>query len=57
MHSYFCKSIDKNADVFINISKNDVPAGFEQGNIIGTQFHPELSGKNGLEFYNSFFNL
>ena len=56
-HSYFCKSIDKNTSVYINISKNDVPAGFEQGNIIGTQFHPELSGKNGLEFYNSFFNL
>lgn len=56
-HSYFCKSIDKNTGVYIDISKNDVPAGFEQEYIIGTQFHPELSGENGLEFYNSFFNL
>ena len=44
-------------DVFMNINGNDVSAGFQYDNILGTQFHPELSGNNGLEFYKNFFKL
>ena len=56
-HSFYCNSSDEHMDVFMNINGNDVSAGFQYDNILGTQFHPELSGNNGLEFYKNFFKL
>ena len=41
----------------MNINGNEISAGFQYENILGTQVHPELSGKNGLDFYRSFFEL
>lgn len=31
-------------------------SGFYENNVLGTQFHPEKSGSNGIKFFESYFN-
>lgn len=40
----------------LTFNQEGVLATFEIGNLLGVQFHPELSGKAGLEFLNQLFN-
>ena len=57
VHSFYfsCKS---QKDIVAKTSYNiDFPAIVAKGNIIATQFHPEKSGENGLEFYKEFLSL
>ncbi len=56
-HSFFCNPSNKKTDLYMKINKKEISAGFVKKNVIGIQFHPELSGKNGLVFYNKFFKL
>lgn len=56
-HSFFCSPLSNKSDIYIDLNGNNISAGFEQENIIATQFHPELSGVNGLKFYKKFFQL
>ena len=55
---YFTHSYRMTCDTDINQSycnyQNDFVASFEFGNIAGTQFHPELSQKNGLKLLKNF---
>ena len=54
-HSYRMKcEIDIN-QCFCNY-QNDFVASFEQDNIAGTQFHPELSQTNGLKVLKNFID-
>ena len=49
LHSYYCKTSDS--------KKNKVPAFFIKDNIVGSQFHPELSGENGLKLLKNFSEI
>ena len=55
---YFVHSYRLQSDRDINQSycnyQDDFIASFEQGNIVGTQFHPELSQTNGLKLLKNF---
>lgn len=52
-HSFRMTS-DKDINQSICIYENEFIASFELGNIIGTQFHPELSQHNGLNLFKNF---
>lgn len=58
LHSYYCDSNDLDC-IIINsfVQNNLMPSMFVKKNIIGTQFHPELSKNNGLKFLKNFSNL
>lgn len=55
---YFTHSFRMTSDKDINqsmcIYENEFIASFEFGNIVGTQFHPELSQHNGLSLFRNF---
>lgn len=53
LHSYYCKAEE---DVVLAYTDYGVriPAIIEKGNLVGTQFHPEKSGKGGLTFLKNF---
>lgn len=55
---YFTHSFRMTSDKEINqsmcIYENEFIASFEFENIIGTQFHPELSQRNGLSLFRNF---
>ena len=58
VHSYESKPNDKKY-IFGNCKyfKTQINAIIQKENIIGCQFHPEKSGKNGLKFIESFINF
>jgi imidazole glycerol-phosphate synthase subunit HisH len=56
-HSFYCSPSSYKSDIYMELNGNNISAGFEQENIIATQFHPELSSVNGLQFYKKFFQL
>ena len=56
VHSYKMKSNQDIGQSFCHYGE-DFIASFELGNIAGTQFHPELSQKNGLQVLKNFIEL
>jgi len=60
-HVYFLHSYEfmtKQKDCVIATTKygNSIIASIQNGNIVGTQFHPEKSQKNGLKILENFLN-
>jgi glutamine amidotransferase len=57
VHSYYTKVEDER--IVISTSEHGVifPAIVAHKNIIGTQFHPEKSGENGMRLLNNFISL
>ena len=58
VHSYYFSPFDP-SDILAAIKINDVlvPAIVGRNNVFGCQFHPEKSGKSGLNFLNKFLSL
>jgi|TARA_B110000261_G_C13015989_1_gene330062 glutamine amidotransferase len=59
LHKFFCQ-IKKDKDSLLINSKlknKNLTSFFFKNNILGTQFHPELSGKEGLIFLKNFCQL
>lgn len=61
-HFYFAHSFYANvADIEAKIARTDygfdLPAAVQKGNIYGTQFHPEKSGKTGLKVLQNFYEI
>ena len=53
IHSYFCDPQDKSIITsYVFYGKKKICSSIKTPNIIGTQFHPEKSGKEGLKFLN-----
>lgn len=57
VHSYYLKA--KNPDVVSAVVNYGVPidAAVQSGNLFATQFHPEKSGKTGLQMLRNFIRL
>ena len=57
IHSYYLYKY-KNIDcrLMINYFGIKIPAIIQSGCITGIQFHPEISGKSGIEFYKKYFS-
>ena len=54
VHSYYMECADSE-DVLLKASHGiDFAAGFEKGNVLGVQFHPEKSHKFGLKLLENF---
>ena len=52
MHSYYCQINQKADCIYYNtIKKFKYISSFRISNILGVQFHPELSNKNGINFF------
>lgn len=59
VHSFFCKPKNK-ADVLFStrINKNfSFCSAVKKNNILGTQFHPEKSGKQGIQFIKNLLKI
>ena len=57
VHSY--RILPRNTEIVFANAKygdNEIPAVIEKGNIFGTQFHPEKSGKIGSQIIKNFLN-
>ena len=57
VHSY--RILPRNKEIVFANAKygdNEIPAVIEKGNIFGTQFHPEKSGKIGSQIIKNFLN-
>jgi imidazole glycerol-phosphate synthase subunit HisH len=59
LHSFFCQTEDENATVINSeIKKIEIPSLIiKNHNIIGSQFHPELSKEKGLKFLKNFSEI
>jgi glutamine amidotransferase len=57
VHSYgFFPENKKHIISYIKLGSNNIPAIVKKQNVIGFQFHPEKSGKDGLDMFNWFSN-
>ena len=55
VHSYaFYPEDKKNVLAYIKINNIDIPVVVKKDNILGYQFHPEKSGRNGLNLLKYF---
>ena len=62
LHKYHCLIEDKTVmKLYSDFEKKRIVSAIYKNNILGTQFHPELSGNDGLKFLKNFcefnFNL
>jgi len=58
LHSYYLSSFDPNiCKLYVNYKRINIPAIVQKGSITGIQFHPEVSGLDGLDFYKNYFKL
>ena len=57
IHSYHCEVKESNLMATCRYGDNDLTAAIAKDNILGTQFHPEKSGPEGLKFLNNFLSL
>ena len=58
VHSYFVNPSDKtNVVATYNFGGQEIPAIVSKDTLIGCQFHPEKSGKKGLELISNFLKL
>ena len=58
VHSYFVNPSEKNNIVATyNFGGYEIPAIVSKDTLIGCQFHPEKSGKKGLELIYNFLKL
>ena len=58
VHSYFVNPLQKeNIVATYNFGGHEIPAIVSKDNVIGCQFHPEKSGKKGLELISNFLKL
>ena len=57
-HSYYCNVTDKNCSVLASIHYNkiSIPVIIKKNNLLGFQFHPELSNYQGLALLKYFVN-
>jgi len=56
VHSYYCKPEEDVAVAYAEYGV-EVPAIVESGNVFGTQFHPEKSGRAGLTILKNFLEV
>lgn len=55
VHSFFCRPVDANCVVTTSrYGAIDFCSTVRRGNVIGFQFHPERSGRQGLQLYRNF---
>lgn len=54
VHSYFVDANSKEDVLLTTVYDNAYVSGFERGNIIGVQFHPEKSHKFGMVLLKNF---
>ena len=57
VHSYAVQNYDQNSLAASTSHGGIIPAIVQQNNIIGMQFHPEKSGKSGLQLLQNFGEL
>ncbi len=57
VHSYYCAPDDESIVLGATDYGASFPAAIERGNMMATQFHPEKSGKWGLQIYRDFARL
>ena len=59
LHKFFCQIKEDKNILLINskLKNQNLTSFFFKNNILGTQFHPELSGKEGLIFLKNFCKL
>jgi len=57
VHSYRCVPSDENDTAAQTEYGVPICAAVVQGNVVGTQFHPEKSGEIGLKIYENFLDL
>ena len=57
VHSYHCHADDPTDVAAVSPHGIDVCAAVVRGNVVGTQFHPEKSGRTGLNIYKSFLRF
>tara|TARA_B100000989_G_scaffold298766_2_gene289710 strand:- start:7555 stop:8193 length:639 start_codon:yes stop_codon:yes gene_type:complete len=59
LHKFFCQIKEDKNSILINskLKNQNLISFFYKNNILGTQFHPELSGKEGLIFLKNFYKL
>ena len=56
-HSFYADIEDGEAKIAYTDYGFDMPAAVQKGNIYGTQFHPEKSGKTGLKVLQNFYDI
>ena len=57
-HGYYCDLNVKDKNVtFVKVNDKKIVSSFENKNLFFYQFHPELSGENGLNLLNKFKEL
>ena len=57
VHSFHCAAEDPDDVVAVSPHGIDVCAAVVRGNVVGTQFHPEKSGRSGLAIYERFLDF
>jgi len=57
VHSYHCSVADPDDVAAVSPHGIEVCAAVVRGNVVGTQFHPEKSGRTGLSIYERFLDF